>query len=63
MNNEPIDIPVEDELTHSEDYPFCDDGTCPCHEDETLIAEVNELVEDGTLSPVDATDIVTGKYW
>jgi hypothetical protein len=38
-------------------------GTCPCHEDEELIAEVAELVEDGTLSPDDATDIVSGKYW
>jgi len=53
---------MDDELIHTADCPFCTDGTCPCHEDKTLIAEVAEMVTDGTLSPQDATDIVNGKY-
>ena len=62
MNETPIPVPMDDELIHTADCPFCTDGTCPCHEDQTLIAEVAEMVTDGTLSPQDATDIVNGKY-
>jgi hypothetical protein len=24
-----------DELIHTDDYPFCPDGSCPCHGDQT----------------------------
>ncbi len=30
-------IPMEDELLHRDDHPFCGDSTCPCHKDMSLI--------------------------
>ncbi len=33
-------IPVDDDLLHTTDKPFCYDGTCGCHEDPLLISEV-----------------------
>ena len=32
--NQPIDIPMEDELVHTQEHPFCDDPACPCHTQE-----------------------------
>jgi len=28
---EAIIIPMEDELIHTDEHPFCDDAYCPCH--------------------------------
>lgn len=41
--------------------PFCYDATCPCHEDAVLIGEVAQAVQDGELTPGEATDLVMGK--
>ncbi|MBO0783970.1 MAG: hypothetical protein J2P37_34620 [Ktedonobacteraceae bacterium] len=57
----PVEIPMEDDLVHTSEHPFCPDGTCGCHEDETLIAEVAAQVAAGALSPEEATDLVSGK--
>ena len=57
----PIGIPMEDDLLHTPDHPFCYDSTCDCHEDETLIGEIATQVEAGLLTPDAATNIVTGK--
>ncbi len=58
----PILVPVEDDLLHSEAYPFCAlDPTCGCHEDPLLIAEVANAVNEGLLTPDEATDFVAGK--
>jgi hypothetical protein len=27
----PIVIPMEDELIHTEERPYCNDQACPCH--------------------------------
>jgi hypothetical protein len=55
-------IPVEDEILHTSEKPFCFvDPTCPCHEDQTLIAEVTTFVEQGLMSPNEATDFVAGR--
>jgi len=59
-------IPVfpedEEDMLHTLDNPFCPiDPTCGCHEDPFLIAEVNGYVEDGLLTPSEATDFVNGK--
>lgn len=53
-------VPVEYEL-HTPEKPFCYDQSCPCHEDELLIVEVLLHVEDGLLTPSEATDFVKGK--
>ncbi len=57
---EPILIPMEDDLVHTPEHPFCSDSSCGCHEDEMLINELAALVEVGALTPEQATDIVVG---
>ena len=29
----PIVIPMEDDLVHTPEHPYCDDPLCPCHAD------------------------------
>ena len=53
-------IPV-DHKEHTEAKPFCWNGGCSCHEDQDSIAHVNEYVQDGLLTPSEATDFVNGK--
>src|SRR5690349_7441988 len=56
-------IPV-DHAVHTPENPFCDDLTCPCHEDEEAIEMVNEAYQEGLITAQDATDIVKGlKSW
>lgn len=57
----PIGIPMEDPIIHSDESPFCYDSTCGCHEDETLIGEIAAQVEAGTLTAEEDTNIVSGK--
>ncbi len=54
-------IPVEDEMEHTPLQPFCWDDTCDCHEDDEAIAAIYQAVQDGLLSPEEATDFVLGK--
>lgn len=56
-----IPIPMDDDLVHSTESPFCLDPSCSCHEDETLIGEIATQVEAGLLTPDEATNIVSGK--
>ncbi len=53
-------VPVDYEL-HTPEKPFCHDQTCPCHEDEFLIFQVSLHVQDGLLTPDEATDFVKGR--
>lgn len=58
----PIVIPMEGELLHTPENPFCPvDPSCPCHEDPLLIEEVSHFVQEGLLTPLEATDFVNGK--
>jgi hypothetical protein len=61
QSDDSIPIPMEDALVHTDEYPFCDDPSCWCHEDETLIAEIAAQVEGGLLTPEEATDLVNGR--
>jgi hypothetical protein len=36
----PVEICDEDEPIHTDDHPYCDDPTCPCHLEETEEEEV-----------------------
>jgi hypothetical protein len=54
-------IPTEDPLVHTTTHPFCDSATCPCHDDQSSIAMVNEQVQQGLFTPQEATDFVNGK--
>ena len=57
----PIPILMEDPLVHTDEHPFCSDSTCPDKEDSELLAEVAQLVQDGLLTPNEATNYVMGK--
>ncbi len=63
MQDQPrrIVIPMEDDLIHTPDHPFCSDPTCPDKSDPELLAEVNQQIVDGLLTPDEATAIVLGK--
>jgi hypothetical protein len=54
-------VPVEDDILHTSESPFCFGASCPCHEDPELIAEVATQVEDGLLTPAEATRLVAGE--
>jgi hypothetical protein len=61
-DNFSIVVPVEEDyLPHTPENPFCLESSCPCHEDADNIAQVAAFVEDGLMTPEDATDFVSGK--
>lgn len=54
-------VPV-DYLLHTPGNPFCPvDPSCPCHEDSDNIAQVASFVQNGLMTPEEATDFVAGK--
>jgi hypothetical protein len=53
-------VPVDYEL-HTPEKAFCYDETCDCHEDDVLIFQVSLYVQDGLLTPDEATDFVKGR--
>lgn len=55
-------IPVsEGSLIHAPGNPFCYDETCGCHEDPELLATVADAINQGLLTPDEATRLVAGK--
>lgn len=55
-------IPVnEGSLIHTPGNPFCYDETCGCHEAPELIAEVADAINQGLLTPDEATRLIAGK--
>jgi hypothetical protein len=57
----PIPIPMEDDLVHTDHDPFCIDPTCPSHEESDTLDAVTGMVEDGLLTPDEATRFVQGR--
>ncbi|GHO67973.1 hypothetical protein KSC_068650 [Ktedonobacter sp. SOSP1-52] len=57
-------LPVipNDDQRHSVMNPFCYVPLCPCHEDQSNIAEVAGYVNNDLLTPEEATDHVAGKH-
>jgi hypothetical protein len=55
--------PVEvDELIHTDERPFCQDMTCPCHEDQELIEEyIAEHLRTGHLTEREAKRLYRGQ--
>lgn len=53
-------IPV-DYKEHTEAKPFCWNSGCSCHKDQNAISQVNQYVQDGLLTPEEATHLVNGK--
>ncbi len=57
----PIVVPTDAPL-HTDDNPFCFiDPTGSCRENPLLIAQVAQFIDDGLLTPDEATDFVAGK--
>ena len=53
---------MEDEPLHLPPYYFCaDDPACPCREDQSLIAHVQEEYQQGLLTSDEASRIVQGR--
>jgi hypothetical protein len=50
-----------DHVLHTEDKPFCFDANCECHENELAIFQVSLYVQDGLMTPAEATTFVEGK--
>ena len=49
-----------DELTHTNEHPFCNDPECPCHEDSDLVNEyIHQTLDSGTLTNAEAMRL----YW
>ena len=56
-----IPVVLTDYKEHTLEHPFCWNSTCPCHEDGEEINAVNQAVQDGLMTPEEATDYVLGK--
>jgi hypothetical protein len=53
--------PVEDFPVHTAENPFCDDMSCPCHEDKDAINDLTDYYQDGLVSREDADRIYRGQ--
>ncbi len=62
MNQPPIPIPYEDgdQLIHSQEHPFCDEMSCPCHKDAESLEQVQSWLTEGLISAEDAGRISRG---
>ena len=61
QQQQPLLVLMGNPILHTTERPFCDDPSCTCREDPALIAEVNEAVEQGLITPEEATLIIQGK--
>jgi hypothetical protein len=56
---------MEDDLVHTAENPVCGDPTCPDKTNEELLAEyagqIAPYVQDGLLTPDEATRLVQGR--
>jgi hypothetical protein len=46
---------------HTPEKPFCYDAACDCHEDEVLVFQVSLYIDEGLMTPDEATSFVEGK--
>ena len=61
-DHSPLLVLMEDPIIHTDDHPFySSDPTCPCHEDQVLLAEVSDAVKQGLITPEEATLLIQGK--
>ena len=51
-----------DDVYHTDEWPFCyADPDCCCHEDQESIAMVNAWVQQGLMTPEEATNFILGR--
>lgn len=46
---------------HTDEHPFCDDGTCPCHEDEDNQQTLQGWYDEGLIGATDGDLIYRGR--
>ncbi len=47
---------------HTPEMPFCfADPSCPCHESQEAISRVAEWVNEGLMTPDEATNFIAGR--
>jgi hypothetical protein len=56
----PIPIPVEGDILHMQESPFCDHPTCPCHDDSELLSEVALAIGQELLTLHEAIRVIMG---
>ena len=54
-------VPVEEDLLHTSDHPYCWDSTCPCHENQEAFVHIQQYVFDGLMTPDEAVLFVAGR--
>jgi hypothetical protein len=50
-----------DHLLHTDAKPFCFDETCDCHDDDVAVYQVSLYIQDGLMTPEEATEFVKGR--
>ena len=50
-----------DTTVHTVDHPFCYDPLCSCHSDQEAIQRVQQWVEQGLMTPDEATNYISGR--
>lgn len=62
QQHDPLFITVEDVILHTQESLFCVvDPTCRCHEDPELLADVADAVNEGLLTPYEASLVISSK--
>jgi hypothetical protein len=56
-----VDFDSLDDELHTPEHPFCFRPWCACHEDGLLIVQVYFFVQDGLMTPEEATNFVKGR--
>ena len=54
-------LSLPDEAIHTAEHPFCNDMSCPCHEDQESIQQLGGYYQEGLVSEADAERIYRGK--
>lgn len=49
------------DFIHNDEFLFCDDTSCPCHDDEELQAELGEALLEGRVKDCDAGRVFAGE--
>lgn len=60
IDNFSIVVPV-DYLLHTLEKPFCYDDTCSCKENQEAIQVVWQWVQEGLMTPDEATNFILGR--
>ncbi len=50
-----------DPTSHTAAHPFCCDPACSCHRDLQAIEQVNTWVQQGLMTPDEATNYILGR--